>query len=53
MQMVPYIDCWQDAVLSQHMWLKLHLEKACKVMVARVTAASKCRKNVKRWRNPY
>jgi hypothetical protein len=39
----PYIDCWQDAVLIQPMWLKSCLEKACKVMVARVTAAFKCR----------
>jgi hypothetical protein len=39
--MVPFIDGWQDAVLSQPIWLKPHLEKACKVMVARVAAASK------------
>jgi hypothetical protein len=36
-----YIDCWQDAILSQLTWLKPHLEKACRVMVARVAAASK------------
>jgi hypothetical protein len=28
-QMVPYINCWQDAVLSQPRWLKPLLEKAC------------------------
>jgi hypothetical protein len=36
-----YIDCWQDAVLSQPIWLKSHLEEACRVTVARVAAASK------------
>jgi hypothetical protein len=35
------------------MWLKLHLEKACKVMIARVAAASKYRENVKSQKNPY
>jgi hypothetical protein len=39
--MVPYIDCWQDAVFSQPTWLKLHLEKVCKVMLPRTAAASK------------
>jgi hypothetical protein len=24
----PYIDCWQDADLSQPTWLKLHIEEA-------------------------
>jgi hypothetical protein len=38
----PYFDCWQDAVLSHPTWLKPHLEEACRVMVARVAAASKC-----------
>jgi hypothetical protein len=52
--MIPYINCcWQDAVLSQPTWLKPHLEKACKVMVARAVAASKYRKNVKSQKNPY
>jgi hypothetical protein len=43
----PYIDCWQDAVLSRPTWLKSHLEEACRVMVARVAAASKCREKCK------
>jgi hypothetical protein len=47
--MIPYIDCWQDAVLSQSMWLKLHLEK---VMVARVAAASKYREKCKNPEKP-
>jgi hypothetical protein len=52
--MVPYIDCWQDAVLSQPTWLKPHLEKACKVMVARAAAASKYRKKCKKpKKSPY
>jgi hypothetical protein len=46
-QMVPYIDYWQDAVLSRPMWIKPHLEKAGRLMVARVTAASKCREKRK------
>jgi hypothetical protein len=50
--MVPYIDCWQDAVLSQPTWLKPHLEKACRVMVARVAAASKCREKCKKPEKP-
>jgi hypothetical protein len=45
--MVPYIDCWQDAVLSQPIWLKPHLEKACKFMVASGVAASKYREKCK------
>jgi hypothetical protein len=46
--MIHYIDCWQDAVVSQPMWIKPHLEKPGKVMVARAAAASKYRqKNVK------
>jgi hypothetical protein len=48
----PYIDCWQDAVLSQSTWLKPHLEEACKVMVARVAAASKCRGKYKKPEKP-
>jgi hypothetical protein len=51
--MFPYIDCWQNAVLSQSMWLKPHLEKACKVMVARAAVASKYRGKCKKLRNPY
>jgi hypothetical protein len=39
----PYIDCWQDAVFSQPTWLRPCLEKACRIMVARVDATSKCR----------
>jgi hypothetical protein len=49
----PYIDYWQDAVLSQPTWLKPHPEEACRFMVARVAAASKCREDVKSQRNPY
>jgi hypothetical protein len=41
--MVPFVDCWQDAVLSWPTWLKPHLEKARSVMVARVAAAPKYR----------
>jgi hypothetical protein len=44
----PYIDCWQNAVLSWPTWLKRHLEEACSVMVARVTAGSKCREKCKK-----
>jgi hypothetical protein len=50
--MIPYIDCWQDAVLSQPMWLKPHLEKACRVMVARVAATSKFREKCKNPEKP-
>jgi hypothetical protein len=49
----PHIDCWQDAVISQHKWLKPHLKEACRIMVAKVTAASSAEKNVKTQRNPY
>jgi hypothetical protein len=38
----PYVDCWQDAVLSQPSWLSPCLEEACRIMVARVAATSKC-----------
>jgi hypothetical protein len=51
-QMVPYIDCWQDAVFSQATWLKPHLEKACSVMVARVATASKYREKCKNPEKP-
>jgi hypothetical protein len=50
---VPYIDCWQDAVLSWPTWLKPHLEKACKVMAVRAAAASKYRKKYEKPENPY
>jgi hypothetical protein len=50
--MVPYINCWQDTILSQPKWLKPHLEKACRVMVARVAAASKYRGKCKKSENP-
>jgi hypothetical protein len=39
----PYIDCWQDAFLSQPAWLRLCLGETCRTMVARVAATSKCR----------
>jgi hypothetical protein len=52
--MFPYVNCWQDAVLNWSTRLKSHLEKACKVMVARAAAASKYReKNAKSQRNSY
>jgi hypothetical protein len=47
-----YNDFWQDAVLSCPMWLKFHLEEACRVMVARVAAASKCREKCKKPEKP-
>jgi hypothetical protein len=43
-----YIDCWQDAVVSQPTCLKPHLEEACRVMVARLAAASKYREKCKK-----
>jgi hypothetical protein len=43
----PYIDCWQDAVLSWPTWLRPYLEEACRILVARVSAASKCREKAK------
>jgi hypothetical protein len=46
--MFLYIDCWQDAVLSQLRWVKPHLEKACRVMVARAAAAFKYREKCKK-----
>jgi hypothetical protein len=46
--MFPYIDCWQDAVLSQPTWLKPHLEKACRVMIAKVAAVPKYRVKCKK-----
>jgi hypothetical protein len=50
--MFTYINGWQDAVLSQPMWLKPHLEKARKLMVARVAAASKYRGKCKQPEKP-
>jgi hypothetical protein len=43
----PYIDCWQNAMLSQPIWLRPCLEKACRVMVASVVTTSKCRETIK------
>jgi hypothetical protein len=43
----PYIDSWQDSVLSQPTWLRPCLEEACRIMVARVATTSKCRKKAK------
>jgi hypothetical protein len=43
----PYVDCWQNAVLSQHKWLRPCLEEACNIMVARVTSTSRCREKPK------
>jgi hypothetical protein len=34
------------------MWLKLHLEEACRVMVARVAAVSKCREKCEKPEKP-
>jgi hypothetical protein len=48
----PYIDCWQDAVLSWSMWLIFHLEEAYRVMVARVAGASKFREKCKKPEKP-
>jgi hypothetical protein len=48
----PYIDCWQDAVLSRSTWLKPCLEKACRLMVARVEAAPKYREKCKKPEKP-
>jgi hypothetical protein len=48
----PYIDCWQVTILSWPTWLKLHLEEACRVMVARMAAASKCREKCKKPEKP-
>jgi hypothetical protein len=43
----PYIVCCQDAVLSQPTWLRTGLEEACRILVARVVATSKCREKTK------
>jgi hypothetical protein len=42
-----YIDCWHDAVLSQPTCLRPYLEEACRIVVIRVAAASKCREKAK------
>jgi hypothetical protein len=39
----PYIDCWQAAILNQSTWLRPCLEEACRIMVARMAAPSKCK----------
>jgi hypothetical protein len=44
---LPYINCWQDAVLSWPKWLRPYLEETCRTMVARVAAASKCTEKTK------
>lgn len=38
----PYIDYWQDLVLSRLPWLKVYIEENCKVIMAHVMASSKC-----------
>jgi hypothetical protein len=43
----PYIDCWQDSVLSWPTWLRACLEEACRIMVARVAATFKCSEKTK------
>jgi hypothetical protein len=43
----PHTACWQDAVLSRPTWLRPYLEEACRIMVARMTEASKCREKAK------
>jgi hypothetical protein len=43
----PYIDCWQDAVLSWPTCLKFCLEDANRIMLARVATTSKCREEIK------
>jgi hypothetical protein len=37
----PYIDCWQDAILSRPTWVRPYLEEAYRIMIARVATASK------------
>jgi hypothetical protein len=43
----PYIDCWQNAVLSWPTWLRPCLEEACRIMVASMATTSKCREKTK------
>jgi hypothetical protein len=42
-----YIDCWWDAVFTWLTWLRPGLEEACRIMVVRVAASSKCREKTK------
>jgi hypothetical protein len=42
-----YIDCWQEAVLSQPTGLRVCLEEAYTIMIARVAATCKCREKTK------
>jgi hypothetical protein len=48
----PYIDCWQDAVLSWPTWLRLCLEEAYRITVGRVATTSKCREETKQGEGP-
>jgi hypothetical protein len=43
----PYIDCWQDAIFSQPVWLKACLEGSYRIMVAKIATTSKCREKPK------
>jgi hypothetical protein len=43
----PYIDYWQDAVLSWPTWLRPCMEDAYRITVARVATTSKCREQTK------
>jgi hypothetical protein len=43
----PYIDCWQNAVLSWPIWLRPCLKEACRIIVARVATTSKCTGKIK------
>jgi hypothetical protein len=43
----PYIDCWQDSVLSWPTQLRPCLEESYRIMVPRVAATSKCREKTK------
>ena len=46
----PYIDRWQDLVLSRPPWPKVCTEENCKVMMAHVTLPLNADQNLK---NPY
>jgi hypothetical protein len=43
----PYVDYWQDTVLSWPKWLRPYLEEVCRIMIARVATTSKCREKIK------
>jgi hypothetical protein len=43
----PYIDYWQDVVLSRPIWLRPCLKETWRIMVARVAATSKCGEKTK------